>query len=232
MSKLLCMAALLAAGVGTPGAAAGQTPAGDAVDGEAIDCIEFVEEIPGRIDCSRMLALNIHVESGPAGENPIGTVSWSDMGQTPGSSSHVTAEATCLSLADHLAIVGISGTWHLIGIGADIPVAGLIRISDAGGPDSGADTVEFALEPGAENGPPLPGPTSCSAFPGPFPSGSSSFPDFSNEAGDLVVTDTRVLPSSKDQCKKGGWRTHEIFRNQGDCVSFVATGGKNPPAIP
>jgi hypothetical protein len=37
-------------------------------------------------------------------------------------------------------------------------------------------------------------------------------------------------PAGKKQCKKGGWRTFPQFRNQGDCVSFVATGGKNPPA--
>jgi hypothetical protein len=27
----------------------------------------------------------------------------------------------------------------------------------------------------------------------------------------------------------GGWQTYGIFKKQGDCVSFVATGGKNPP---
>jgi hypothetical protein len=37
-------------------------------------------------------------------------------------------------------------------------------------------------------------------------------------------------PTSKDQCKDGGWRNFPGFKNQGDCVSFVATGGKNPPA--
>jgi hypothetical protein len=25
------------------------------------------------------------------------------------------------------------------------------------------------------------------------------------------------------------WRTYVVFKNQGDCVSFVATGGKNEP---
>lgn len=39
-----------------------------------------------------------------------------------------------------------------------------------------------------------------------------------------------VVPTSKDQCKDGGWQTYGIFKNQGDCVSFVATGGKNPPS--
>ncbi len=38
------------------------------------------------------------------------------------------------------------------------------------------------------------------------------------------------LPTTKDQCKKGGWQSFGVFKNEGDCVSFVATGGKNPPA--
>jgi hypothetical protein len=48
-------------------------------------------------------------------------------------------------------------------------------------------------------------------------------------AGDLVVTDAPPFPTSKDQCKNGGWRNFPGFKNQGDCVSFVATGGKSPP---
>lgn len=40
-----------------------------------------------------------------------------------------------------------------------------------------------------------------------------------------------ILPTSAHQCKKGGWQDFEgVFRNQGDCVSYVATGGKNRPA--
>jgi hypothetical protein len=32
-------------------------------------------------------------------------------------------------------------------------------------------------------------------------------------------------------CKSGGWMTFEpLFKNQGDCVSFVVTGGRNEPA--
>jgi hypothetical protein len=37
-------------------------------------------------------------------------------------------------------------------------------------------------------------------------------------------------PKSFADCKNGGWKTFTpAFKNQGDCVSFVATGGKNPP---
>lgn len=37
-------------------------------------------------------------------------------------------------------------------------------------------------------------------------------------------------PTSKDQCKGDGWKQFNApsFKNQGDCVSYVATGGKNP----
>ena len=33
-----------------------------------------------------------------------------------------------------------------------------------------------------------------------------------------------IVPTSKDQCKNGGWRNFPQFKNQGDCVSFVETG--------
>jgi choice-of-anchor C domain-containing protein len=50
----------------------------------------------------------------------------------------------------------------------------------------------------------------------------------------VVVTET--VPT-KDDCKQGGWRTMidnagNAFKNQGDCVSFFATKGKNPGAVP
>lgn len=48
---------------------------------------------------------------------------------------------------------------------------------------------------------------------------------------DFVATVTYTLPpTTADQCKKNGWQSYGIFKNQGDCVSYVVTGGKNPPA--
>jgi hypothetical protein len=38
-----------------------------------------------------------------------------------------------------------------------------------------------------------------------------------------------AVPATKGECKNGGWRTYGVFKNQGDCVSFVATKGKNQP---
>ncbi len=37
--------------------------------------------------------------------------------------------------------------------------------------------------------------------------------------------------TSKDECKKDLWKSFGIFKNQGDCVSFVATKGKNQPLV-
>ena len=45
-----------------------------------------------------------------------------------------------------------------------------------------------------------------------------------------------TVATDKDQCKKGGWETlvdseGNSFKNQGDCVSYVATKGKNLGSI-
>jgi opacity protein-like surface antigen len=61
----------------------------------------------------------------------------------------------------------------------------------------------------------------------------------SSAAGDaFAIDDVRfnadVSPVTADDCKKGGWELFHVdgvtFKNQGDCVSFVATAGKNQPA--
>jgi hypothetical protein len=37
-----------------------------------------------------------------------------------------------------------------------------------------------------------------------------------------VVTDAQPsLPTTKDQCKNGGWRNFAQFKNEGLCVAFV-----------
>jgi hypothetical protein len=42
--------------------------------------------------------------------------------------------------------------------------------------------------------------------------------------GRAVVFDAPLLPTSKEQCRNGGWRNFPQFKNQGDCVSFIETG--------
>jgi hypothetical protein len=62
-------------------------------------------------------------------------------------------------------------------------------------------------------------PTDCSPF---NTTGLGTTDTLTNGRG--VVFDAPVLPTSKDQCKNGGWRNYPQFKNQGDCVSFVENG--------
>lgn len=41
---------------------------------------------------------------------------------------------------------------------------------------------------------------------------------------------TQAMPETIADCKKDGWKKYGVFKNQGDCVSYVATHGNNPPA--
>ena len=47
---------------------------------------------------------------------------------------------------------------------------------------------------------------------------------------EAFIAKIATLPTSVDECKNGGWKTFGVFKNQGDCVSFVASKGKNPPS--
>jgi hypothetical protein len=68
-----------------------------------------------------------------------------------------------------------------------------------------------------------------------FNIGSGWAGTFSGNADALTVGGTTydfepvLTPISKDACKNGGWQTFNTptFSNQGDCVSYVATGGKS-----
>lgn len=45
----------------------------------------------------------------------------------------------------------------------------------------------------------------------------------------LTIGPSARVPTSKDQYKNGGWRNFPGYKNEGDCVSWVQTGGKKPP---
>jgi virginiamycin B lyase len=79
---------------------------------------------------------------------------------------------------------------------------------------------------------------SCSPLTGStFPIGTTtvnctaSDPAGNTTTGSFHVVVVVDAPTSKDQCKKDGWQKYiyPSFKNQGDCVSYVATHGKNPP---
>jgi hypothetical protein len=145
---------------------------------------------------------NLDARSGPSGENPAGTVrigSARPAFRTEG-------PVTCLTVTGNRAVIGVVDT-----LGSFPGTGWFVEVTD-----DAPDTFIFTFAgPGQV-------PTVC-----PPTLGFGGEPLFG--AGDIVVVDAPGLPTSKDQCTNGGWRNFPGFKNQGDCVSFVATGGKNPP---
>ena len=58
---------------------------------------------------------------------------------------------------------------------------------------------------------------------------ASSRPGGSGSTDLWMTTRAQIFPTKKDECKNGGFERFGIFKNQGDCVSYVATGGGNQP---
>jgi hypothetical protein len=110
--------------------------------------------------------------------------------------------ATCLSVTGSRAVVAVdSGSSEFF----------FVVVVDGGA--TGQDRV--GIFPTAR-------PEQCATF-----AGAADLPVLD---GDVIVTDAQPIPTTKEQCKNGGWRNFPGFKNQGDCVSFVATRGKNPPS--
>jgi hypothetical protein len=146
----------------------------------------------------------VDARSGPSGENPTGTAI---VRSNPLLGFRVEGPVTCLNVTGNRAVIGFANTLG----DAFLGVGGFIEVTD-----STPDTVAFARIASGEP------PTVCPATLG--------FGGTALGVGDIVVVDAPALPTSKDQCKKGGWQDFGVFKNQGDCVSFVETGGTNPPS--
>ena len=145
------------------------------------------------------------VASEPSGENAGGEVVV-ELLNFPGTILHF--EVTCLSVTDNRAVIGMFRPDPIIGD------TSIYRLVVDGGP-GGTDTV------GVENA--VGRPLDCATIP---VNVDPSLP----VSGDAIVTDANPLPTTKSQCRNGNWQIFGVFKNQGDCVSFVATKGKNPPA--
>jgi hypothetical protein len=113
-------------------------------------------------------------------------------------------DVICLSVSGSRAVLGFPGLTPNDQL--------FVVVEDNGSPGVGLDTIS-------------------NSFTG--PSGPCSDPPpvttvFVITSGDIRVVDAQPSPTTREQCKNGDWRQFGIFKNQGDCVSFVATGGRNP----
>jgi hypothetical protein len=150
--------------------------------------------------------------SSPVGGSPTGTASWEQFGVF-----HFEGTVSCLAVSGNRAVIGID----IDTAASTLSFQGFfLTVVDGGPAGSGLDSFDATPTSIAGAGDIVP--TDCS-----FP--FTPFAPDTVTSGDIVVVDAPPLPTSKDQCKNGGWRNYGVFKNQGDCVSFVASRGKNPP---
>ncbi len=197
----------------TPSLAEAQAPSQDSVAGTGDVFIEVPRD-PLPPGVFHLFGFNFSATSGPAGENPTGQVSSLTFGERFGF-EEFTGTVTCVVVSGNRAAIGATGSSSL---GA--PAVALMTVVDGGPANSGLDTFNAVRQ--IVFPPPAPPPTlDCS---------TASFSDqHTVTSGDVVVHDAQPFPTSKDQCKNNGWRNFPGFKNQGDCVSFVATHGKHAP---
>src|SRR5215212_10193 len=143
----------------------------------------------------------IDAHSGPSGESPTGTATLS-----PAFFGPFSWPVTCL------AVTGNTGTLNFVVANPSAPSDRHVftfTVTDSQAGDRLAQRFDVRA------------PTDCA----PLPSSGETI-----TFGDIVVVDAPAFPTSKEHCQNGGWRTFVVFKNQGDCVRFVATKSRNPPA--
>jgi hypothetical protein len=150
------------------------------------------------------IAFQVNARTGPGGDNPVGRFTAAD-----GSTGETLFDGpiTCLSVRGNVATMNVMTS--VFGPGFSITTE-LTDNATVGRPDQVVLDITTRT------------PTDCSPLPAGFISAVLA-------EGDIAVIDAPAALVSKDQCKNGGWKLYEVFKNQGDCVSFVATKGKNPP---
>ena len=208
--------------------AAGQAPTEDSATGVAYitveQCIENPPPLPGAppfIVCFTPDRYVFDVHSGPAGENPRGTVIFAT-GERAGQMSDF-GVVTCLSASGNRASVGVNFRGlSVLPPPRDRPYSAVVFVEDNGG--EGQDRLAVEVLPQ--------GTTAPSVCPGSLPAGlqlGPTYPRMFTDDGSVTVTDApNPLPTSKDQCKHGGWAQFG-FKNQGQCIRFVRLIPGPPP---
>jgi hypothetical protein len=139
---------------------------------------------------------NFAARSGPSGENPTGagSVTYLDSLTTRGS-------VNCLNVLGFIAIIGIRGDAGSAYPGVVVTAADGEVVAD------GQDFFDARPSSGEPN--------QCLITPAPL------FPERVT-VGDIVVRNAPAFPTTKEQCKRGGWRNFgTAFKNEGQCVAFV-----------
>jgi hypothetical protein len=125
----------------------------------------------------------------------------------------VTGTAGVVSIVADVTCLAVTGNRAVIGLMARPPDSFDLYLVVVDGGASGQDASAAVGSPGPS--------TDCASV-----TSTPSLTPYSG--GNVVITDAPPFPTTRDQCKNAGWRQFG-FKNKGQCVSFVATGGKHHP---
>jgi hypothetical protein len=144
--------------------------------------------------------IQIDVRSGPSGENPTGTAFFRIGGDQ--STIQVGGQVTCLAVSGNTATLVVEDEADEFAGSFGFVAIQVVDNAGTGAPDTFDSRIRTD-------------PSDCT----PVPVTLILTPIAS---GDIVVVDAAQLPlpTSKEQCKNGGWREFG-FKNQGECVAFV-----------
>ena len=219
MRKLLALLVLVLAGtLALSGPAAAQVPTEDSVTGTAHvtaeQCFEGPPPFPGEppfVQCFSPNRYIFDVRSGAGGENPRGTVIFAT-GERQGLTLD-NGSVTCLTVSGNRASVGVNFPGLSPAFPAGQPHAAIVFVEDNGG--EGQDRLGVQNLPQGSSAPSI-----CPDGP---PSGVVLGPTYPRRFTDESVTVTDApspLPTSKGQCKHGGYAQFG-FKNRGQCIRFV-----------
>jgi len=188
-------------GVLTAAAGALAMPAVAGAQSPAQDSVTGSVTTFGNVAGFEIATYEISATSGPSGESPNGQVVATSNGP------FFSGPVQCLFVQGNVALMTVqTATFGLLAL----------RLTDNAGLGA-ADLVEVTFASAAT-------PTHCSVAEGSYLRRDRV------TAGDIVVVDAQPLPSSREQCKDGGWHNFGgTFKNQGQCVAFVERGPKPKP---
>lgn len=195
MSRCFLVAlAAFAVSAGFHASAAGaQVPGEDSATGQAVILASFI-------------GVSFDAHSGPSGENPTGGAT-----ATRRSTYSVSGTVTCLAVSGNRATIGFAVESGFTTLGHR---GHFIFVEDNGSPGDGRDLANE--RPAGEPPRTCQPPSDDDLVPFPFiPIRPQPI-----QSGDVFVHDAPPLPTSKDDCKHGGWQRFG-FKNQGQCVAFV-----------
>lgn len=154
--------------------------------------------------------IHIDASSGPVGEAPSGSVSFdvwiNRITHIEPFPLDISGPVTCLNVfSPNAALINADTSYGIV----------TVELVDNGG--GGLDSLSFGSGNAAGD---------CATF----PSGEFEF-DYDRVlgAGRATVFDAKPYPTSKERCKRGGWRSFG-FPNQGRCICFVLNGPRAPRA--